>query len=268
MSRKHLIVNADDYGLCREISLGILRAYNEGVVTAVSVVSVGRYFKEGLNALSDSELDIGVHLTFVDQEKSLTGPIKGLTNPFGIFHKDKKQVIPRIVLGAFDYKALETELYAQTERIAAAGLPITHIDAHQHLHLLPGITQMVLDIARHYKIPWVRIPQSRIWDIKGSGLNLLGRRLRWISTRMGLRQTDYCLGFDHSGHTHQKVLMELLNRVEPGITELIMHPGLDASHRYDWKFEWQNELAALTSNAIKHRMDVLDIQLTNFSGVS
>jgi predicted glycoside hydrolase/deacetylase ChbG (UPF0249 family) len=268
MPLKYLIVNADDFGLCREISVGILRAHEVGIVTSTSVVSVGRHFKEGCFDLKRSGLDVGLHLTFVDNERALTGPIKGLTDAKGVFLKDKAHVIPRILLKAYDRNALAKELYAQAHRLAEAGFTITHIDAHQHLHLLPGITWMVIEIAKHFTIPWVRIPKSKIGDIKGSGLNILGRRFRQISARLGLRHTDHCLGFDHSGHTHQEILMELLNEVRPGITELIMHPGLDASHRYDWRFDWQKELDALTSATIKHQIEVLGIQLTNFSGAS
>ncbi len=268
MPRKYLIVNADDYGLCREISLGILSAHEKGIATAVSVVSIGRYFKAGSAALIASGLDVGVHLTFVDQERSLTGPIRGLTNASGIFHKDKIQIIARITLGAYDHEALEKELFAQTDQIAQLGVPITHLDAHQHLHLLPGITPIVIAIARHYQIPWVRIPQSQRFDIKGSGLNILGQRLRRLANRLKIGQTDHSLGFDHSGQVNQTVLKNLLGAVEPGITELIVHPGFDASDEYNWGFQWQSELAALTSDVIQHRIEELSIHLTNFSGVS
>ena len=36
-----LIVNADDYGLTAGISLGILRAHREGIVTSASVLAIG-----------------------------------------------------------------------------------------------------------------------------------------------------------------------------------------------------------------------------------
>lgn len=265
MLEKYLIVNADDYGLCREISTGILKAHEAGIVTAVSVVSAGRCFEEGCASLRSSGADVGLHLTFVDGERALTGPIKGVTDTAGIFPKNKTHVIARAVLNSYDRSGLRKELYAQADRLAGAGFNVTHIDAHQHLHLLPGISEMVIEIAKHFKIPWVRIPQSKVWDVKGCGLNILGRRFRRMSARTGLRHTDRCLGFNYSGHTHQQILLNLLDEVSPGHTELIMHPGYDASHRYDWGFDWPVELAALTDTAVKHRIASLGIHLTTFT---
>ena len=61
--------------------------------------------------------------------------------------------------------------------------------------------------------------------------------------------------------------MKMLSDLLPGISELIMHPGLDASHLYDWGFDWQNELAALKSNAVKDKIERLGIQLTHYSDI-
>lgn len=267
MPSKQLIVNADDYGLCREISLGILDAHAAGIVTAVSVVSVGSHFKTGSIDLKHSGVDVGLHLTFVGNEKALTGPIRGLTDAKGLFLKDKTQVIPRILLNTYDRAALEKELYTQAQCLADAGFVITHIDSHQHLHLLPGVTQIVVGIAKCFNIPWVRLPQSKVWDLKGGSLNILGRRLRRIATRFGLRATDHSLGFDHSGHIDPDILMGMIGDLLPGITEFIMHPGLDASHLYDWGFDWQHELAALKSNTVKQTIEMLGIQLINYSDI-
>jgi hypothetical protein len=114
----------------------------------------------------------------------------------------------------------------------------------------------------------VRIPQSKVWNIKGSGLNILGCRLRRIAFRSGLYLTNRSLGFDHSGHIDQTVLIQLLNEVKPGITEFIMHPGLDALHLYDWGFCWQKELDALTSNATLQHIKKLNIKLIKYSDVT
>lgn len=268
MPAKYLIVNADDYGLCREISTGILKACEYGIVTSVSVVSAGAFFKAGCGPLKASGLDVGLHLTFVDQERALTGPIRGLTDVNGVFLKNRSAIIPRIVLNAFDRTALKRELFAQADRLAQAGFNITHIDAHQHLHLLPHIADMVLEIAKHYHIRWIRIPQSSVWNVNGTGLNLLGRRLGRLSTRAGLRHTDHSLGFDSSGRTRPAVLLNLIDEIQPGLTEIIMHPGYDASRRYDWGFEWEKELSAVTSSAVKNRIRFLGIHLTNFSGAA
>ncbi len=48
-----LIVNADDYGLTEGISLGILRAHREGIVTSTSVLAIGPAYPKVAHLLAD-----------------------------------------------------------------------------------------------------------------------------------------------------------------------------------------------------------------------
>lgn len=45
-----------------------------------------------------------------------------------------------------------SELQAQLERGLSCGLEITHVDSHQHLHVLPGIADIVLDLCSAFGI--------------------------------------------------------------------------------------------------------------------
>jgi predicted glycoside hydrolase/deacetylase ChbG (UPF0249 family) len=265
MREKLLIVNADDYGLCPEISKGILTAHRQGIVTSTSVVTVGAFFKDGLPDLKASAIDVGLHLTFVGGERPLTGPIRGLLDDNGLFFKDYARVIPRILAGQYDSAGLEKELLAQTARLREAGFSISHIDAHQHLHLLPPVADMVIRLARRFNIAWVRLPKAHRISLKGLGLNYFGRRLAKRLTRHHRRFSDDCLGFDDSGAMDREKLKSLLGSLRPGITELIMHPGYDASARYDWGFAWQQELDALAGQEIRDLLAQLQIRLTDYS---
>jgi predicted glycoside hydrolase/deacetylase ChbG (UPF0249 family) len=264
MREKLLIVNADDYGLCPEISLGILKAHRQGMATATSVVTVGGFFAEGLPALKASGIDVGIHLTLVGQERPLTGPIRGLVDEAGFFWKDYARVIPRILAGQYDPAGLEKELFAQTALLRDAGLAISHIDAHQHLHLLPPVAGLVIKLARFFNIGWIRLPQAHRPSLKALGLNFLSRRLAKRLARHHLRGTDHSLGFDDSGAVDEKTLLALLGSLQPGITELIMHPGYDASKHYDWGFAWQDELDALVAEETRHLLAKLQIRLTDY----
>lgn len=261
---KYLIVNADDYGLCPEISIGIIDAYQKGIVTSTSVVPNGRHFQEGLEPLKQSRIATGIHLTFVGGEKPLTRPIDGLVDDRGHFLHDYTRLIPRIITNRYDRDGLRKELLAQVTRLLDAGLTISHLDAHQHLHLLPGIRSILLHMTTRFNIKWIRIPRSHRWTIPGICLNMLGLWLKNRLRRKQFRYADECLGFDHSGHINETILSEMINRCRPGVTEIILHPGLDASEDYDWNFEWTQELAAAMSPKIKALVRQNQIILTTY----
>ena len=260
-----LIVNADDFGLCEEITKGIIKAYQEGIVTSTTVVVNGAYFDKSVYLLKDSGIDAGIHLTLVGGEKPVSGYIDGLVDERGLFLKSYGEVIRRIVSGRFDKKALKMELYEQVSILRDTKVKITHIDSHQHLHILPSIRNIMIDAAKEFKIKWIRAPRSGFSDINCIGINIFGSLLRRELRKKQIGFTDNFIGFEERGRLNQERLLALLQNLKSGTTELMVHPGYDASHRYDWKYSWEEELNALTSDITKYKLKESGIILTNFS---
>src|SRR3989339_10094 len=150
--KRLLVVNADDFGLCPEISTGIIKAHRDGIVTATSISACGKFLKEGVALLKDSGLDAGIHLTLVGGEKPLLGPIAGLTDEEGNFRNDYRLVLPNLILGRFDKRSLEKELFGQVSLLKDSGINPTHLDSHQHLHLMPAIREIAIRLSKHFKI--------------------------------------------------------------------------------------------------------------------
>ncbi len=260
-----LIVNADDFGLCEAITGGIVKAYKDGIVTSVSVAANGGYFKEGLPFLRDSGVDAGVHLTLTGSERPLTGSVPGLVGKNGLFLNSYRDVVPRVLLGRFDPDALKEELSAQIESLTGNRVPVSHLDSHQHLHLLPAVRRIVVELAERFHIPWIRVPEAGASGVTGLALNVLGGGLRKTLRRHGIRCTDAFSGFDNGGHIDGAALPGLLERLRDNtVTELMVHPGYDASAAYDWGYAWEAELAALTSGGIKALIKEKGIQLMKF----
>ncbi len=264
---KFLIVNADDFGLSEAISKGILHASEQGIVTSTSVVVNGKYFREGINLLKNTRLDVGIHLSLVGGEKPITGTIDGLVDENGFFFKGYKDVIPRIIANRYDRKALRDELFEQVRLLKDAGREVTHIDSHQHLHILPGLGELVMEIARNFNIRWVRLPRPGYWSVYGLGMNVLSKILCHTLKNNSLRYTDYFEGFECSGSMNEKTLTGILRNLKPGVTELLVHPGYDSSGDYDWAYCWEEELNALCSGNIKSLVKDEEIILNGFSEI-
>ena len=65
--RRHLIVNADDFGLSPAINRGIIAAHRNGIVTSASLMVNGPAFENAVAlAQENPALDIGLHLTLTE----------------------------------------------------------------------------------------------------------------------------------------------------------------------------------------------------------
>ncbi len=255
-----LIVNADDYGLTEGISRGILHAHREGIVTSTSVIAVGPAYPKVARWLEDEdELGIGVHLAAVGEDPPLLSAreIPSLVCKRGHLCESYSEFVGRAVLGRINPEELRLEFAAQLESVLEHGLPITHLDAHQHLQLWPSVCSVVIDLARQYGIPAVRVPRFRAHNPVAIGVTVLGARLARQARHAGLRFPSDAVGIECAGRLDDQLLPTVLARLaahgHPAV-ELTVHPGegddIDRS-RYQWGYRWEDELAALVGPVAK-----------------
>jgi hypothetical protein len=122
-------------------------------------------------AAADPALDLGVHLTLTSEKKPyrwrpLTAPppSAGLTDPQGYFWPD----VPSLRRHAAP-EAAEAELRAQVDAALAAGIDVTHLDAHMGGALSPELVDVYLRLGRDYRLP---ILLTRTLDTYGPRHNL------------------------------------------------------------------------------------------------
>lgn len=278
-----LIVHADDFGLSSDIDAGILRAHREGIVTSASLVAGGESFSAAVAAARDTPtLDIGAHLTLVG-ERPVLDPrlVPSLVGPDGRFHRHANGFIARFLTGRIVMGELRAELASQLERLLATGLPISHLDSHQHLHVLPGISRLTAELAREHGISFIRLPRERRPPGRGSDAGRL-RRLQRVALqgcsalarrhgpRQGRRHPDAFHGFLDGGRLDRTALLRVLDAVGPGLSELMCHPGLGVAplpHHVDWGYRWSAELDALTDPRVRERVDALSLQLVGYGEI-
>ena len=225
---------------------GAIRAHREGIVTACSIVANGRAFDDAVTRLSQvASLEVGVHLTLVDER-----PLTSIAFPKSYAGFAAKHLF-------MNAGAIERELRAQVEKVLGAGLRITHLNGHQHLHMLPRVYRIVERIARDHEIGYIRVvndhgSSARRFSI--GVLSALGRRVDATRRTIGVAEAGHLRDIEH-----------LLDYVE-GITELVAHPGV-AVEGYRWGYEWEEELAALCEPSLRESMTRRGITLTKPSDV-
>ena len=144
---KSLIVTADDAGIHAGMTEGAIRAHREGIVTACSVVAAGKAFDDTVARLRDvPSLEVGIHIALVEEE-SLTG----IALP-----RSWAEFVRWNMTGRLPVVSLAREIRAQMQRVLDTGLRITHVNGHQHLHVMHALFGITRDLATEFGIPYVR----------------------------------------------------------------------------------------------------------------
>ena len=159
-----LIVHADDFGLSEAVNRAVIAAHENGIVTAASLMAGGDAFEHAVALAKDHPtLDVGVHLTLTEQHPTApAADVPSLVGPDGKFAPHAFQFAKRYLRGDIALTHVRAELDAQIRRVVDHGLVPSHLDGHQHVHVLPGIARIVAELAGAYGIRAVRCPAERL----------------------------------------------------------------------------------------------------------
>jgi hopanoid biosynthesis associated protein HpnK len=243
---KQLIVNADDFGLTENVNRGIIDAHREGIVTSATVLANGLAF-EGAAAASKRfpRLGIGVHLNLTEgMPVADASHIRTLVDRGGRLHLTPALLWAGIATGQVSLSDIEFELRAQIKKVIRTGIRPAHFDGHKHVHVLPPVSEVVLRLAREFRIPAVRCPMEQNAHASGP---LRNRRLAKISTvkqylvsravsdlaksfrkkleQTGLLSTTHFYGLSQTGFLDASAIRRILENLPPGTSELMCHPG-------------------------------------------
>ena len=166
---KRLIVNADDFGLHSAVNHGIIEGYEKGCIRSTSFVAAGAAAEEAAElARKHPGLGVGIHLTLVAERPVLPpSEVPGLIGENGRLLPDHMAFIRRYMTGGVRREELYAECEAQILRAKEMGVRLTHIDSHQHLHVLPGVVKVVLSLVKKYGFTKMRLPAEPIFFTGG-----------------------------------------------------------------------------------------------------
>ena len=280
---KKLIVNADDFGLDMEVNRGIELCHQKGIVTSTSIVPGGKCFEDGIEILKRNHLlGVGIHITFV-LSKPVSEPekIKSLLKKSGSFRDSWYDFFLAFIAGRIRKNEIEIEIEAQIKKLVDIGITPSHLDSHQHLHLLPGIIDSVIKIAKKYGIKWIRVPtEPGLLNIKADSsiiqrakyffYMLLTLKSPHQVKSSGLCYADRCYGLIESGRMGEEALISCFKRLAKGVNEIFVHPGISKGRKEIAgikNYSWDMELNALISERIIKFIKENGIVLTNYRSI-
>jgi predicted glycoside hydrolase/deacetylase ChbG (UPF0249 family) len=290
---KNLIVNADDLGWTDGVNRGIADAFRNGIVTSASMLANGTAFAGGLEiARWAPGLGLGVHLNLSDGAP-VADPetITSLLNDSGEFAGGPESLLLRRARRGLVLKEVETEWDAQIQKVRDAGIEPTHLDGHKHVHMLPGLFEIALRLAKRHSIGAIRVSLETSTlraalssgekqrtgvvmkqGLQARGLKLLARVAREQAGRTGIATADYFCGIAQTGELTLEGVTQFLKSLPEGTTELMCHPGYadaalqkTATRLQDSR---QAELEILTDTGIRNLVASQGIRLIDYGFVT
>jgi predicted glycoside hydrolase/deacetylase ChbG (UPF0249 family) len=229
--KRLLIVNADDLGLSPGVNAGIFEAHERGIVTSASLMVRAGSAPEAI-ALASAHpgLAVGLHLDIAEWQ------YEG-----GEWRVNYERCQPD------DAAAVEAECRGQLAAFRElTGRDPTHLDSHQHTHTSEPVASVATSLATELKVP------------------LRGREIRYEGGFYGQsgKGEPYPAGI---GVEH---LIELIETMPAGRTELGCHPGIGGDTGSSYSIEREQELRALCDPQVKAALEREGVRLCSFAQIS
>jgi chitin disaccharide deacetylase len=239
VSREGIVINADDFGRSTEINQAVAQAHRHGILTSASLMVTGEAAEEAVClARSMPTLAVGLHVVLTEGRPAL--PVEEaphLVDRHGQFPASPVRAGLRYAFSGAARRELALEVEAQFQRFAATGLPLAHVDSHQHIHLHPAVLGPVMRLARQHAAGRVRLTRDNLrlslrfgWHQAGRKIaysllfGLLSRLAAIRLRRQGVATTTRSYGLMQTGDMHERYVLEVLRRLTREPVEIYFHP--------------------------------------------
>jgi hopanoid biosynthesis associated protein HpnK len=221
------------------------------------------------------ELHVGLHLNLTDGHPVLPeGEIPQLLRGTGEFDRNMVRAAVRFFVFPGVRRQLASEIEAQFAAFRATGLPLDHVNAHQHMHLHPSVGRLIIDIGRDYGIKAVRVPSEPVAVLRRAfpderyrtpayrpWVVALRRRLQ----RVGLCANDHLFGLAWSGGMVEARVLRLIPHLPDGVSEIYFHPAAEPSLLPAVRgYRRAEELTTLLSPLLRDRIAEFGIRLAGY----
>jgi predicted glycoside hydrolase/deacetylase ChbG (UPF0249 family) len=288
-----IIICADDYALTPGISRGIRELARAGRLSATSAMTVSPYWESEGTLLktcapdasrsipedSNHPLSIGLHFTLTEY--------KSLTNMYDLAPSGRLPklgpLLKAALLKKLDPDEIASELTAQIDRFEAVmGTPPAYIDGHHHVHQLPIVRDIVIEITkdrlgpttfvRYCDEPLAAIIRRGIAVPRAALISVLARGFAKQGRYQGIRGNRGFRGVRNFDPKESVAELYDAFLARPESKMLIMcHPGYDEpvpDMVDDIHARRPEELAFLNSDTFSKLMAEHDVELVPFSATT
>lgn len=276
-----LVVNGDDFGASREVNEAVIRAYREGCLTSCSLMAGGDAFEDAVRLARDNPgLSVGLHLVAVCGRAVLPpSEIPSLVDAQGRFSFNPAAAGLKYFFSRAARSELKRELAAQLEKFLAAGLRVSHIDSHCHMHVHPAIFSAAVELGERCGCRRMRVPEDELGPAlpflpgnpagaraMAAVFRILARRMKRRLGARGFTFAEAVYGYFMTGAMSEPYVLSLLDRLHFRTNELYLHPAVfgEVAPLDPGKERCKAEFEILMSGRVRARILELGIQLTNY----
>ncbi len=270
-----LLINADDAGMDPARNQGIFESMEHGVLRNMSVIVAQAGWEDiaqrvkgqwGQGQGGKGQMGVGLHFNLTAGKPLVKGH-KTLVRGDGSF-LDKTEIYRRAILGQIDTREAAKELTAQLKMFKEIGIKSSHLDGHNHVHILPGVREAVAQVMPKglwVRIPWERnepavAPQSENTSALSHDVFRFIRGINYCATealklwRGHFRYVDDFSGTKATWDVTLSNFKKAVKQLKGQVCELMCHPGGEPD-RFSGPFsklkERQLEHDVLVSNEFK-----------------
>ena len=246
---KVVMLHADDIGMCSEANEAVIPYLLNDQIQSASAMVPCPWF----NDIADwykkhPEMDIGLHLTLTSEWKNYRwGPVSNpssvpeLIDPEGYLWRGVIDVASRTPVAI-----IEKEVRAQIERAYKRGIKPGHIDTHMGtLYSKVEYAEAFFNIAMEYGIPAnvIEFTPDRVQKFRKQGYPITARLIESGRKYTLPKLDDFSSVPDGKTYQNKKEnFFDLIQNMEPGITEIIFHPSINSEGLKKITNSWQQRV--------------------------
>lgn len=252
-----VILHADDFGFDEDTVEATIELLEYGALTSATIMAnmpaSDMAFKY---AKAHPEKSWGVHLTYVDGLQSVcdANEIPTLVDENGVFY-ESNYVRKQAMLLKQSRHDIVKESVAQIRKLQHAGINISHLDSHGHLHKFPSFLFAMKEICKQTNISKVRRVQNIfLQKPELSPRTLLNHCFDYYIKRNFIT-TDYFYMSANSMDTNwaKDIDTQLTTITRGGVIEVGVHPG----NYEEWRKQEKDDMMAFYE-IIKHKYNIIN----------
>jgi len=250
--KKYLILNSDDFGWNDDTFQTTIELFEKNIISSATIMTGREATRKAIEFATHNQkrFSFGLHFNIVDGHEALLKNNNSLTNNIGKFKSSNTQ---RINALCFKLRKvdIQNEFKLQLKNLFDAGIKVSHVDSHGHLHKFPQILFSIKPILEQYKIKIIRRPQNLFLKKR-----LISRiENMFFNSFFGfIKQTDYFFMLEE--HKEINWLELIIKNIRSGITEIGIHPGTEEPWR-------KIETVPFLKNDFHKLLNVHNIKLVN-----
>ncbi len=246
-----ILIHADDFGDSFHISKCICKCFDKGALNSTSIIVNSNDLDESLELIKGKKIRKVLHLNIAEGKAISNQSFQYLTDKNGnffrswqrvvfeyycILNQDKKELIKKEIKEEFRNQILLYCEKLQTENI--------NIDSHQHYHVIPFITDILIELRDETDINIlnIRVTKERLFlaissfdDLKNYLginffvhflLNFLADKMIKKLDKFDIKYNDAFIGVLFSGNMTFKAIAKGLKKIKDAkVIEILLHPG-------------------------------------------